>query len=159
MFRIIYPFVLIIALLVTGCASSPTNTPINIPAATPALPVITDEWTVKMTHSGGIMGLMRSIEISSDGSYTVTDDRTKKEITGKLTGSELTKLSGVVTSAKLVPSDMPGVSACADCFIYDIEIRSGEQKLAAQLDDISLPNSGMEDLVTSLRELMDSALK
>ena len=153
--RTILPFVLIIALLITGCAPASTNTP----AATPTLPTISDEWTIKMTHSGGIMGLMRSIEVSSDGSYTVNDERAKKKITGMLTNDELQSLSSTITSAKLVNLDTTEGSVCADCFIYDIEILSGGEKFVAQLNDISLPDSGMEDLVTSLRTLMDSALK
>ncbi len=155
MTRTILPFVLIIALLIAGCASASTNTP----AATPTLPAIGDEWTIKMTHSGGIMGLMRTIEVSSDGSYIVNDERTKKNITGMLDNGELQSLSSTVTSTKLVNLDMPEGSVCADCFIYDIEILSGGEKFVAQLNDFSLPDSGMEDLVTSLRTLMDSALK
>lgn len=153
--RTILPFVLIIALLIAGCASASTNTP----AATPTLPTIADEWTIKMTHSGGIMGLMRSIEVSSDGSYTVNDERAKKKITSMLTNDELQSLSSTVTSAKLINLDTTEGSVCADCFIYDIEILSGGEKFVVQLNDISLPDSGMEDLVTSLRTLMDSALK
>lgn len=105
------------------------------------------------------MGLMRSVEISSDGNYTVTDDRLKKEVTGKLSESELETLSGVVTSARLINSDKPGISVCADCFIYELEILRNGKVSTIQLDDITLPGSGMEALVTSLRELMDSALK
>ena len=104
------------------------------------------------------MGLMRSVEISSDGNYTVIDDRTKKDVKGKLSESELETLSGVVTSAKLTNSDEPG-SVCADCFIYELEILSNGKETTIQLDDITLPGSGMEALVTYLRELMDSALK
>jgi hypothetical protein len=158
MFRIIYPFVLIIALLVAGCVSSPTNTPINIPAATPTLPVTTDEWTVKMTHSGGIMGLMRSIEVSFDGSYTVTDEHAGKAVSGKLTEEELAKLTELITDAEFIASEKPG-GVCSDCFIYDIKIQSSGKNLSTQLNDISLSESGMEDLVISLRELIDSALK
>jgi hypothetical protein len=150
---------LIIALLVASCTNLPANTPTDIPAATPTLPAVSNEWTVKMTHSGGIMGLMRSVEISSDGNYTVTDDRTRKDIKGKLSESELETLSGVVTNAKLTNSDKPGISVCADCFIYELEILSNGKISTIQLDDITLPGSGMEALVNSLRELMDSALK
>ncbi len=155
MLRTIFPFVLIIALLVAGCASF---APTNAPAATPTLPAIADEWTVKMTHSGGIMGLMRSIEVSSDGSYTVADERAGKAASGTLTEEELKKLTKLITGTEFIASEKPG-GACADCFIYDIEIQSSGKNFATQLDDISLPESGMENLVTFLRELIDSALK
>lgn len=155
MFKTIFPLILIIALLGTGCAPSPTNTP----AATPTLPVITNEWTAKMTQSGGIMGLMRSMEISSDGSYTVTDERTKKEVTGRLNEDELKNLSSLITNAKLTDPEKPNIGVCSDCFIYDIEIKNEGEVFMTQLNDMSLPDSGMEDLVTSLRELMDTVLK
>ena len=155
MLRTLFPFGLIIALLVAGCASS---SPTNAPAATPTLPAIADEWTVKMTHSGGIMGLMRSIEVSSDGSYTVTDERTNKSISVKLSEDEIATLTKIVSSAENIPSEKPS-GGCADCFVYEIEILTSGKNLATRLDDISLPASGMEDLVKSLRELIDSALK
>ncbi len=44
MLRIVSPLVLMIALLVAGCASF---APTNAPAATPTLPAIADEWTCK----------------------------------------------------------------------------------------------------------------
>ncbi|MFN8381068.1 MAG: hypothetical protein U0V02_03965 [Anaerolineales bacterium] len=154
MLRILYPFVLIAALLVTGCAALPQQTP----AATPALPVITNEWSITMNLSGGIMGLMRSVEVSSNGNYIVADERTKNKAEGKLSADELNKLSSIIKSATLHTSNTPGVSACADCFIYDIEIQSGGENFTVQLDDITLPASGMEELATFLRELIDSAL-
>jgi hypothetical protein len=49
--------------------------------------------------------------------------------------------------------------ACADCFIYDLEIQENGKNFAVQLNDISLPNSGLESLVTYLRGLIETALK
>ncbi len=155
MLRTLFPFGLIIALLVAGCASF---APANAPAATPTLPTIADEWKVKMTHSGGIMGLMRSIEVSSDGSYTITDERANKKVSGMLTKEEMTKLTKLISNTEFIANEKPSGS-CADCFIYDLEVQNSGGKFIIQLDDISLPDSGMEDLVTSLRALMDSELK
>ncbi|MBE0671184.1 MAG: hypothetical protein IH588_11395 [Anaerolineales bacterium] len=147
-------FSLSIVLWMTGCASLATQTA----AATPALPIIVDEWTVEMTHSGGIMGLMRAIKISSGGSYTVTDERANKTISGELSKDELAKLTEIITNTSYITSEKPK-GVCADCFIYDIEIQGSGKNLAVQLDDISLPGSGMENLVTFLRGLIDSSLK
>ena len=155
MTRILYSLVLITAVLMTGCASLPQRTP----AATPALPVITDEWTLTMNLSGGIMGLMRSVEVTSEGNYTVVDERTKNKAEGKLSGDELKKLNGIIKSATIHASNTPGVSACADCFIYDIEIQSGGENFTIRLDDMTLPASGMEELAVFLRELIESALQ
>ena len=155
MFRPSYLFILVFALLVVGCGATP---PTTAPAATPTLPTVVEQWTLKMTHSGGIMGLMRSIEVSSDGIYTVTDERTNKTASGELSKDEIAAMTKMVADAQNITGEKPEMT-CADCFIYDIEIQSNGKKFAVQLNDISLPESGMKDLVTSLRELMDSALK
>lgn len=113
-----------------------------------------------MAHSGGIMGLSRSIEISSDGKFTVGDKRTNKTMSGELSAVELSKLKELVSSSQYVSPNKPNGMVCADCFIYDLEIQtSGNKKFAVQLNDISLPDSGLEPLVTYLRELIDKALK
>ncbi len=155
MSKIIYAFALIVALLVAGCASSPTNTP----AATPTQPAIADEWTVTMTHSGGIMGLMRTVEATSDGSYTVTDERSKSKVIRELNEADLATLRELISNVELRSPEDSRPSVCADCFIYDIEIQSSEKNLTVQLSDITLPDSGMENLVSFLRRLIDLALK
>lgn len=164
MLRIVFLSMLVSAFLVAGCASSPAVTEANTPAPapvllpTPTLPVA-DEWTIKMTHSGGIMGLMRSLEVSSDGKYTVVDERANKTVSGKLSFNELATLSEMISILDGADVKQPGPGNCADCFIYDLEIHSGEKNIVVQLDDISLPESGMIDLVSFLRGITDSALK
>ena len=106
---------LLITLFVIGCASvagEPTKT---------ILPTPENTWTrIKMIHSGGIMGLSRSIEISSDGTYKVIELRALLTNEGKLSSSELNELKQLISSLEYVPNDKP--YGCADCFIYDIEI-------------------------------------
>ncbi len=155
MIRIFSLIALIVILLVAGCAPSPQATP----AATPTLPVLTNEWTIRMIHSGGIMGLMRSVEVASDGSYTVTDERSKSNVTSELNEADLATLRGLVSNVELRSPEDSRPSVCADCFIYDIEIQSGGKNLTVQLSDITLPGSGMEELVDFLHRLIDSALK
>ena len=105
------------------------------------------------------MGLSRSIDVSSNGSYTVTDERTNKIVNGKLDANELSKLTTLVNSAKYSPPIPPKGMACADCFIYDLEIQGNNGNFSAELNDISLPNSGLASLVETLRGIIDSALK
>ncbi|MEK6752987.1 MAG: protealysin inhibitor emfourin [Chloroflexota bacterium] len=164
MLRIVFLSMLVSVLLIAGCASSPAVTEANTPAptpvllSTPTLPVA-DEWTIKLTHSGGIMGLMRSLEVSSDGKYTVVDERANKTVSGELSESELAELREVVASLDYKDKQKPNPGGCADCFMYDLEIQDGAKNFSIQVDDISLPESGMETLVRFLRELLDSALK
>ena len=112
-----------------------------------------------MKHSGGIMGLSRSIEISSSGKFTVVDERTNKTITGVLAVNELSKINEQVLSLEYIPTSRPDGMGCADCFIYNLEIQENGKKFAVQLNDISLPNSGLESLVSYLRDMIDMTLK
>jgi hypothetical protein len=153
MARIILLFLLPVTLLVAGCSSA-TPEPLKTD-----LPPVENNWAVKMTHSGGIMGLSRSIEISSDGSYTVIDERSNQSITKKLTANELSKLQEIISNAEYITPEKSLPSGCADCFIYNLEIQGNAKKFSVQVDDISLPNSGMETLITYLRGLIDAALK
>jgi hypothetical protein len=145
-----FNFVLILAaLLVTGCARSSANT------YTP--PALEEDWSVNMTLSGGIAGLMRTVEVKADGSYTVTDRRAGNIVSGELTEEELTRLEEVISTLEFSTSKNP--SACADCFVYDIEIISGGQKMLVSADDVTLGDSGAGTLAQFLREIMDSALQ
>jgi hypothetical protein len=156
--RTVFLYVLLISLLVAGCTAPTTREPASTPTASNP-PALDGEWTVYMTHSGGIMGLSRSIEVSSDGKFTVVDERENKTTTGQLTTDELAKINEQVMSFEYIPASKPGGMACADCFIYDLEIQRDGKRFAAQLSDVSLPGSGLESLVSYLRELIDTALR
>jgi len=141
--------VLLFSILLTACGNpKPTPQP---------LPTLSIKWMVKMSQSGGFAGISRSIEISSDGAVTVKDERNGKIGKRQLTADELAKLTDLIRSASLKsPTGSP--TECADCFIYHIEINSDGGKFTAQLDDVSLPDSGMKFLVGYLVKLMGQTL-
>lgn len=149
MFKAKFLVLLTAALILTGCASETeiTYTP----------PPIDDEWSVTMVQSGGIMGLRRSMQVTSDGKYTVVDERAGQRVDGELSDEELAALKDLVAGFSFLAPKMPMV--CADCFVYNVEIQSGGQKLVAEIDDVNLPETGMGPLVEFLRGVMDSALK
>ncbi len=157
------------ALILAGCANSanaypnpeeetPTSPPLPTSPAS-GLPTLEGDWEIKMTHSGGIMGLLRTIQISSDGKYTVTDERKNQTVSGKLAANELTKLTEVVSSSKYAAPSGPERMICADCFVFDLTIQGNDTTLTTQLNDISLPESGLAPLVSYLRGIIDKALK
>ena len=125
--------------------------------ATNVAPVLEEDWSVKMTLSGGIAGLMRTIEVKADGSYTVTDARAGNTASGELTEDELARLEEMISTLEFSALNNP--SACADCFVYDIEIVSGGQKMVVNVDDVTLGDSGVVRVVQFLRGIMDSALQ
>lgn len=149
MFKAKFLVLLIAALTMTGCAKETeiTYTP----------PPIEDEWSVTMVQSGGIMGLIRSIRVSSDGTYSVVDERAGERVEGKLSNDELADLKDLVAGFSFLAPKMPMV--CADCFVYKVEIQSGGQKLVAEIDDVNMPETGMGPLVEFLRGVMDLALQ
>ncbi len=151
--RRILVILFLVALIFSGCSFSKPE------LLKSDLPVMKGDWMVSMNHSGGIMGLSRSIEVSSEGKYTVIDERGGKKVTKELGSDELDKLQGIVGSSKYITMESPKPSGCADCFIYALSIQGSGEKFNVQLDDISLPDSGMEPLITYLRALIDNALK
>jgi hypothetical protein len=136
-------------LILAACSksASPTYTP----------PVLEETWAVKMTVSGGIAGILRTIDVNSTGSYSVADQRSGKIATGNLTEAELATLQALISSLEVSTPKNP--SACADCFEYELEIESGGKKMIASADDLSLGESGMGELVQFLRQTMDAALQ
>ncbi|MBC7876025.1 MAG: hypothetical protein H7Y59_02540 [Anaerolineales bacterium] len=168
MSRYIFLYTLIISLLIASCGQTITPIPLKTPTRSAPKPSpspipslqVNEEWTITMSHSGGIMGLMRSIEISSDGKYTVTDGREDKTITKQLSANALSELHEIVSNTEFVSPEKSLPSGCADCFIYDLEIQHGNEKpFSVQVDDITMPGSGMEKMITHLRGLLEKALK
>jgi len=160
--RTVFLYALLISLFVAGCGQTPTPEPLKTPVTQPtasSLPAPDAEWTIKMNQSGGIMGLSRSIEISSDGKFTVADERKNKTVDGELSADELSKINKLVSSTQYIPAGKPDGGGCADCFIYDLQIQRSGEKFAVQLNDISLPNSGLAPLVSYLRGLIETSLK
>lgn len=151
----VYRIILLLIFLgMTGCAS-PTAEAVT---ATAALPPPDTGWSLTMTQSGGIMGLMRSIIVNSDGEYSATDERLGKTVTGQLTNTEFTEIQALVTDMQYIDPARPN-SVCADCFIYEFQIQKGDEQFFIQVDDITMPDSGLELLVRYLVELLDAKLR
>lgn len=158
MFRNFLFMAIVTAVLLSACGSAATETPANTPEAEKNnLPTLSGEWTITMTHSGGIMGLSRSIKISADGSYTVLDERATQTKQGQLSNAELANLVEVVNSSQYFPNKEP--YGCADCFIYTIEIAMDSRDFSAQVDDITIEKSGLGSLVSALRNIIERELK
>jgi hypothetical protein len=152
MYRTLWLFLLIALLAACGPARLEST---QQPLATPS-----QDWTsVKLTQSGGIMGMLRTIEISRKGSLVATDDRARKSATGQLSMTDLSELLDMVDAFAFAPPSDPDM-VCADCFIYTIEISSSSGvATSVQANDIDLLESGMEPLVNFLRGYMEDALK
>lgn len=105
-------------------------------------------WEITLTKSGGIMGMSRSVQVSSTGALTLTDLRSNKSTQSKLPAAELSALEKLVISAQF--DRVTESSRCADCFFYDLSVTRAGQTDQIQLDDTNLSNSGLQPLVVFL---------
>ena len=155
-------FVLLGCRTMTAAFSTPTAAPLPSAPAEPTglameLPALSGDWHIKVTQSGGIMGLSRMLEISSGGEMAVTDLRSNKKNQVTLTADKLAELTKLVEATKYQPVSVP--SGCADCFIYDFDISGGGKKFQVQLNQIDLANSGLQPLADFLGDYLNGAGK
>jgi hypothetical protein len=141
--------ILLVFVLLSACGRTK---PLPQPLPTPS-----GDWTVKFTQSGGIAGILLTLEISSDGHLKAQDQRTNKGADRTLPQPTITELAGLIAKAKFSPDAAP-YPGCADCFIYGLEVQSDGHLSKIRVDDITIRNSGAEELITFLRELRNSAL-
>lgn len=155
MSRIIFITVLI-SLFLAACQPLTTAAP-QSPLATPT--AVPAQWTtLRMDQSGGIMGLHRSVEITSVGTLTATDERTRQNVTIQLSRQQLADLQKFISAASYVTPEVPMV--CADCFVYEVTIeRESGKPWTASVDDTSIADSGLSPLIEYVRTLMEKALK
>lgn len=132
-----------------GCGPERTFPP---PAPTPDR-----DWTMRLTQTGGFAGVHLVIQVNSAGEMKADDQRTGRTVTLNLPAGELSELDSL-RQALTGPQTPRLPSACADCFIYDLEIQSNTGLIRLQADDTTLAASGAQALIEHLRELRDRAL-
>jgi hypothetical protein len=141
----------ILFIALTGCQpavlppqpqAEPTNT---------AEPPSAKQWSVNLTVTGGFAGIHKVMELSSDGSYQVTDMRTGENKKSSLSESELNKISTLID--QIQGGQDPYPSVCADCFIYELTVQKGKETYRLTLDDINLSDSEAAPLIEELMAL------
>lgn len=153
MFRI-GPLRSILALAVCLAACSPRS-PFSAPQP---LPSPGASWSVQLNQSGGFIGVKLNVQVSSDGRLTAEDQRAGRTVTQQLPPEALARLLRLYSSI-IPPPSGPQQSACADCFLYDLQLNSEGQTIQIHADDTTLASSGAADLIAYLQQLRDSALR
>jgi hypothetical protein len=128
-----------------------------LPGAGDSLPDLSGTWSITLTQSGGFAGLNRTVTVASDGNVTARDARTDQSGSLQLSSGELAALQQLVAASSFVHPTKTD-SGCADCFLYDLQIQSPAGRASFQLNDVTLPDSGLQPLVEYLVDLMDQAL-
>lgn len=112
---------------------------------------------MKLTQSGGFAGVHYEVQVTSAGDLIAEDERMGRTARLNLTPGQLSELDSLRQA--LTPSTTGRLpSACADCFIYELEIRSKSGLIQIQADDTTLGASGAQALIDYLRQLRDRAL-
>ena len=123
----------------------------------PPAPTPDHDWTMRLTQTGGFAGVHFVIQVTSAGELKAEDQRTNRSAVLNLPPGELSELDSLRQAVTSQPiGRLP--SACADCFIYDLEIASSTGIFRVQADDTTLAASGAQALIERLRELRDRAL-
>jgi hypothetical protein len=147
----------ILSLLVTliflsSCGTAGSIKPIPQPLASPS-----DNWNVKLTQSGGIAGVLLTVDVSSDGQLKAEDQRSQRSVTKILPLQTIAELKGLIFNTGVATSRILQ-SACADCFIYDLEIQSDGKDVKIHIDDVTINDSSAQGLITTLLKIRDEAL-
>lgn len=150
-----FPFLrltLLVLAVTSACALARTAAP-----APQAIPSPEGNWTLELVQSGGFAGVHLSVEVTSGGQLTATNVRSGRTSTQNLPPNTMAELRRLIPQAEI--SDVAGKpSSCADCFVYELTLKSDSETIQMQADDTTLGNSPAQPLISLLRSLRDSAL-
>jgi hypothetical protein len=115
-------------------------------------------WTITLTQTGGFAGVSLRIQVSSDGLMVAQDLRSGRTVTQAVPADTMSALNGLVAGIELSQKErLP--SACADCFIYDLEIVTPNGTTRVRADDTTVSDSGAQALIQLLGKMRDQALQ
>ncbi len=149
----LFGIVLGLVMLASACGPAQLVPPDPQPLPSPAA-----SWTINLMQSGGFAGVALTIQVTSDGRLTAEDQRAGRSVSVDLPPETVAKLAQLY-SESLAATAQPKQTGCADCFIYDLELRSGGRIVSVHADDTNLNDSGATELIRMLQQLRDNALK
>ncbi len=129
----------------SGCGDDdPPETPSD-----PGAPLVVYE------RGGGIAGVAERLEVSDDGTATLTVGSVDEQHTEfRLSDAELERLTAELEAAEFEAVGTDGPNSCADCFIDRITYAGEATTIMPEVDDV--PES-VGTLLTELRGLVGSA--
>lgn len=143
---------LVVLAVTSACVLARTGSPAPQPLPSPE-----GSWSLELDQSGGFAGVHLSLQVTSAGQLTATDLRSGRTATQSLSPDTMAELRRLMAQAAI--SDVPGKpSSCADCFVYNLTLKSNSGTVQMQADDSTLGNSPAQPLISYLRSLGDSTL-
>jgi hypothetical protein len=137
----------------------------SAPAASSSTPLETElgtdcgsehGWSLTYSVSGGFVGRQDMLQFASDGSLVAKNERTGEQVEAQAAQDEVDQVTALLGSVCNLPQSEK-LPNCADCFEYALTVDLNRQTYEFQANDVSLPESGLVDLVTKLNELMQQA--
>ncbi len=153
-----FKFRLLGAMLALLTLSSACGSARLLPPELQPLPTAPASWTVRLTQSGGFIGVLLTVEVTSDGRLTAEDQRAGRHVSVDLPPQTVTELASLYSEALGAPQ-LSRQTGCMDCFIYDLEMNSSGSVVRVHADDTNLNDSGAAKLIELLQQLRDDALK
>ncbi len=122
------------------------------------LPSPMTPWIVTLTQTGGFAGVSLRIQVSSDGQMIAQDQRAGRTVTQAVPADTTSTLNGLIAGIELSQKERLS-SACADCFIYDLEIVTPNGTTRVRADDSTVGDSGAQAIIQMLGKMRDQALR
>ena len=144
-----------IAILTVGCFANAGQAAPAAHAGRQAAPGAQD-WTITFHLSGGFLGVMRTLHVSSTGDLSAEDAKRPGPVTARATPEELTQCASFVANGK--PAGPVRPSVCRDCLEYAVEIDAKGRRSSFNVDDTTLKGSEVEPLVKLLTTMLNRLL-
>ncbi len=147
-----------ISTLTPSPSPSPTLGPAAAATRTAMACAVPRAWRVTLEWSGGLVGVQRSVEVSSDGLVVARDlqDGTQAEATlGSADRSRLTSL----LAAACPERGTARLPSCADCYQYAYSVEMEGRIVTGLENDVSLQSSRLAPWIDALRSIWQEAVQ
>jgi hypothetical protein len=148
-----WTLLLLYAAIFTGCVQNGlTHAPASMSENNEL--IAEGNWHIFFKLSGGFAGYRKTMELSNTGVVTAADEKSGRRVTGSMTEREISEIALLAEDIKSIqPSERP--ANCADCLNYDLTVLMNDQRFSFQLNDLSLPQSGLEPFISILLSLQE----
>ena len=111
-------------------------------------------WQIAFQVSGGFAGLDRTLTVSNTGSVSAEDRRRREKAISQATAGEVAQLESSLALIKNATAVQRN-GQCRDCLLYEIDLTANGGSFRVQIDDTTLPKSGLADVTTLLMTLLN----
>ena len=149
--------ILFISLILSACAGMPASTQVPEPLETPADSTSTacsspSTWKIQYNRSGGFAGFNESLTLDNGGRLKIESERPPTDAERLLSDDQVKAITDLLVQA--CPFEIPAdKGACADCFLYDLNIQMDGQMYSVQATDVTLTED-LNPLVSALSQLL-----